>query len=299
MQIVHYNNEYISKLSLGTVQFGLDYGVANKSGQPEVEEVKKIVDFVLDSGVNCFDTASAYGNSEEVLGKVLNGNAQYLVSKLKSENFTDNLLANINESLKKLKVKSLYGLLLHDSKLLYKWEDTYTKQVGNLIKTSKIKYFGVSIYSDEDFLRAIENDSISIIQIPFSIFDQRATAFDWLKKAKEKNKLIFIRSIYLQGLILMDKNTLPSNLTDASKYISIFERYCRKLNMTKNELALSYVNSVAKNSVILFGCDNVLQAKENISTFNNLPILSSEIIDKLNKSFVNVPEYIYNPTKWL
>jgi len=299
MKFITFNGNYISKLSLGTVQFGLDYGIANSTGKPSQESVDKIIDYVYENGLNCFDTASAYGNSEEVLGEAsYNKENIFFISKLKSNFFIDNLNKNVLKSLANLKRDTLYGLLLHDSELLYSWKEEYSLLVDRLIESKKIKYFGVSIYTDEDFNLAIENDSVKFIQIPFNIFDQRAITKGWLEKAKKHNKLIFIRSIFLQGLLLMDIKKLPKDLEKAKKYLRIFEDYSQKLNMSKSELALSFVDSVATESVLLFGCDNIEQAKENIENYNKLKKVESNICNDITQSFKDIDETIYNPTKW-
>ncbi len=299
MKQIIFNNKKLSKLSIGTVQFGLDYGISNTKGQPNQQEVNDIIKYVYDSGINCFDTAQAYGNSEEVLGKSIdNKDNIYLISKLKSELFINEVNKNVSKSLSYLNINSLYGLLLHDSKLLYSWKDEYTKLVDSLIQENKIKYFGVSIYTNEDFELALNNDVIQFIQIPFNIFDQRAVVKGWLKKAKEKNKLIFIRSVFLQGLFFMSTDKLPSNLEKSKQYLIKFNQYCEELNMTKSELALSFVDTIAQDSILLFGCDNLNQAKENIVSYNNLKQLNENIIQDITNDFKNISEDIYNPTKW-
>ncbi len=299
MKFIKYNDDKLSKLSLGTVQFGLDYGIANIQGQPSQEDVDNIIQYVYENDINCFDTAQAYGNSEEVLGKAINDKKDiFVISKLKSELFKSDLLGNINKSLINLKIDLLYGLLLHDSELLYDWKDEYTVIIDRLIEKKIIKYFGVSIYTNEDFELAIKNPSIKFIQIPFNIFDQRAISEEWLKKAKKNNKLIFIRSVFLQGLLLMDINKVPENLEIAKKYLHLFESYCNRMEISKNELALSFVNTIAKESLILFGCDNIDQAQENIISFNNLKELDQAIIKNIINDFKDIDDTIYNPTKW-
>jgi aryl-alcohol dehydrogenase-like predicted oxidoreductase len=284
---------------LGTVQFGLDYGIANTKGQPNQQIVNEIIQYVYENDINCFDTAQAYGNSEEVLGKAIdNKNNLYVVSKLKSEVLINRLNNSISKSLNYLNINSLYGLLLHDSKLLYSWKDKYSILINNLIKEKKIKYFGVSIYTNKDFELALNNNSIKLIQIPFNIFDQRAIHNDWLAKAKAKNKLIFIRSIFLQGLFFMDTNDLPSSFEKSKQYLIKFNQYCEKLYMTKSELALSFVNTLAKDSILLFGCDNLNQAQENIKNYNALEKLDKKTIENIINDFKNISEDIYNPTKW-
>ena len=201
MKFIEYRGDKISKLSLGTVQFGLDYGIANSSGQPTQDSVNHIIEYLYNNKVNCFDTAQAYGNSEEVLGKAIKNKSQlHVISKLKSDTFISNAIENVEESLQNLNISSLYALLLHDSELLYRWSDEYDQIIQELKNRDNIKYFGVSIYTNEDFELAINNKEIEFIQIPFNIFDQRAISQGWLEKAKKHDKLIFIRSIFLQGL---------------------------------------------------------------------------------------------------
>jgi len=299
MKYIKFDNQNISKLSLGTVQFGLDYGIANSNGKPLQKDVDRIIEYVSNNGINCFDTAQAYGNSEQVLGESLkNIDEKIVISKLKSNIFRENLNINITKSLKNLNLSSLFGLLLHDSDILYDWKSEDTKSVNHLIDSKKIKYFGVSIYTSRDFELAIENENIKFIQIPFNLFDQRAYKENWFEKAKKNNKLIFIRSIYLQGLLLMEKNKVPSNLESAKKYLDILDKYCKKLNITRNELSLSFVDTIAKDSMILFGCENITQAEENIKNYNNLNKLDVEIIYNLTEELSAINEKIYNPTKW-
>ena len=299
MKFIEYRGDKISKLSLGTVQFGLDYGIANSSGQPSQEKVNDIIDYVYSKKINCFDTAQAYGNSEEVLGKAItNEMSPYLISKLKSNIFQENAILSVEKSLDNLDTSILYALLLHDSALLYKWNDTYKSMVVNLKEKKLIKYFGVSIYTDEDFQLAVENDDIEFIQIPFSIFDQRAINKKWFEKAKQHNKLIFIRSIFLQGLLFMQEDELPEHLEKANVPLAIFDDYCQRLKMNRAELALSFVDSVATEALLLFGCDNLNQAKENIDNYNHIKKLEKSTINQLIDSFNSIDEQIYNPTKW-
>ncbi|ADN08184.1 aldo/keto reductase [Sulfurimonas autotrophica] len=299
MKYITFKNDKISKLSLGTVQFGLDYGIANTSGKPSQKDVTEIINYVTNNGINCFDTAQGYGDAEKVLGNSLPNNKNlFIVSKVESSLFRTNIQANISTSLKNLNIDSLYALLLHDSKILHDWKENDSLIVDNLIKNSKIKHFGISIYTSEDFNLAIENDKINFIQIPFNIFDQRAIKEDWFHRAKEKNKLISIRSIYLQGLLLMEKDKIPPQLQSVKKHLDTLNAFAKELHITKNELALSFVDTVAQNSLILFGCDNINQAKENIQNYKNIKKLDHDMITKIIANFENIEEEIYNPIRW-
>jgi aryl-alcohol dehydrogenase-like predicted oxidoreductase len=306
MQKVKWNNYTLSKLCLGTVQFGIDYGIANTTGKLSQNEVNDILDYVLSKEIDCFDTARAYGNSESVIGNYIEKNSNSVeelkvVSKMKSKDLFltfEELTQEVVHSLSNISKEGLFALLLHDSEALYQWDNKLSSYIKRLKSDKKIENFGVSIYTDEEFNLALNNDDVEIIQIPFNLFDQRAIHKKWLTHAKEKNKLIFIRSIYLQGLILMDIKNLPDNLGMAKKYIKILDDICTDLNISKNELALSFVNKTAQDSILLFGCDNLKQAKENINNFNNLIDLDEKVIQFLEKEFSSISEEIYNPTKW-
>jgi len=304
MQIVEWNNHTISKLCLGTVQFGLDYGVANSNGEVLQKDVDSILNYVILKNINCFDTGSMYGNSEEKIGNFFKDNSIKdfkIISKIKSNFFKieqEKALVNIKKSLNYLSVSTLFALLLHNIEAIKNWNSKNTELINILKSENKIKYFGVSIYTDEEFNLALENKSVDVIQIPFNLLDQRAVKNKWLKKAKEKNKLIFIRSIYLQGLLLMDLDSIPEHLNSAKIYLQNIENIALKLNITRNELALSYVDQMADNGVLLFGCDDLKQAKQNIKNYNNLQILDNETIKLLVKNVENIDEYIYNPSKW-
>lgn len=304
MQLINWKNHTLSKLCLGTVQFGLDYGVANKTGEVSKKDVADILEFVLNSGINTIDTGSMYGNSEEKIGNFIEKQDSLdinIISKIKSNFFKLNkneAIKSIEKSLDFLFYSPLFALLLHDISALQNWDKNSSELIGTLKSKNYIKYFGISIYTNKEFEIALNNENIDVIQIPFNLFDQRAITFKWLDKAKEKNKLIFIRSVYLQGLLLMDKDSIPLHLDKAKEYITILDEFSQKLKMTKNELTLSFVNQVAKESIVLFGCDNLEQAKQNISNFNNLKKLDKNSLEYLKIKLRTVEESIYNPTKW-
>ena len=291
MNYINYKDYKLSQLSLGTVQFGLDYGVANQSGQIGFDEAKKIIEYVTQNGINCFDTAREYGNSEKVLGKILQ-NDNFIISKIKSKDF-DNLDENIIKSLDNLNQKTLFGLLLHDSDKLFSWTQDDERKIDSLKNNNQINLFGISIYTNNEFKEAIKNDSIDIIQIPFNLFDQRAIRYKWFEKAKENNKLLVIRSIFLQGLLLMDKDNIPLHLQEAKEYIIKLNDIVKQLKISKESFLFSFIKYYAKDSIILFGCDNLSQAKQNIQEFN-CTIEYDFNID----IFRNISEKIYNPINW-
>lgn len=305
MKYIKYDGYSVSKLSLGTVQFGIDYGIANVNGKPTQTDVNNILQYLFSQGINSFDTAKGYGNSEEVIGKYFETvpmNEGYVISKIDSKELKlqeVDFINSIKVSISKLKIEGLFGLLMHNSTIMNDWNNDFGNKISLLKQKGLIKYFGVSIYSNEEFEQALDNNDIDIIQIPYNLFDQRAYQFEWFKKAKQANKLIFIRSIYLQGLLLMNIEQIPEKLSSAKQYLEILDSMAKKLKMTKNELSLSFVNSTAKDSILLFGCETVSQAKENLEIFDNIKELDINTIKEINHKFKDIDETIYNPTKWV
>jgi len=299
MKYIHYNGQALSKLALGTVQLGLKYGLLNTAGKPSFKTSSDILNYVHHEGINTIDTAYNYGDAHQVLGKVFKNNKNiFLVTKLASEQFKNKLLITVSEILINLQRKQLDGLLLHDSELLNMWNEEYSASV-NMLKNKKfIRYFGVSVYSSVEFNLAIENQDIDIIQIPFNIFDQRAIYERWFEQAQKRGKLLFIRSIYLQGLLLADKNHLPLHLSGAKFYLEKLEDHAKLLNMSISQLALNFVESIAKESIILFGCNSLETAKKSIENYKNTLDLDTTVLESLAKEFRNIDEQIYNPKKW-
>ncbi|WP_373032489.1 aldo/keto reductase [Sulfurovum sp.] len=299
MKTVEFEEHKLSKLSFGTVQLGLDYGISNSRGKPTQESANEIINYLIQNDINSFDTAVAYGNSEEVLGQALKKQEKVnIVSKVKSDLFMGDLEKIVHESLVRLSTNKLFALLLHDSELLSAWNDKHQAKVTLLQEQGLINYFGVSIYTSEEFDRAIKNPDIKVIQIPFNLFDQRAINDKWFKKAEKANKLIFIRSLFLQGLFFMKTDQLTGNLIESVPYLEEVHTLCNKLNLSIAEFAMAYVDSVTSSSVILFGCDTLDQAKENVQSYNNLPVIEQNILDFINVKFSDIPEYIVNPGQW-
>ena len=154
-------------------------------------------------------------------------------SKIASD--TLNVEKEILDSLSKLGVERLHGLLLQG-----RWRDSWHELFETIKKRGRVESTGISIYQTMDFEQALQNDSVDIIQIPFNIFDQRALQNGWFEKSRAKNKKIVIRSVYLQGLLLMDPEKLPQGLSFAKPFLSRYIDFCRANGVAPKEMALSF-----------------------------------------------------------
>jgi aryl-alcohol dehydrogenase-like predicted oxidoreductase len=303
VEFVEFNGDSLSRFALGTVQFGMEYGVCNSSGKPTQNEIDRVMEYLISEGINFLDTAIDYGDSHRAISSSISmHNNISVVSKISSVSFLNNSTLAVDKALEELGQSFLFGLLLHDTKLLNSWNENLCSTVKSLKSSGRIKYFGVSIYRNEEFLLAIENSDIDIIQIPFNIFDHRYLTLGWQKLAKDNNKLIVIRSIYLQGLLLMDVDKISPKLIDAKGYIDILDKLSLKYSVSRLELVFGFVDFFAKDCVMLFGVQNLQEAKENIDIFNQ----SKKLTKKLKRSDISyiveklkgIKEDIYNPSNW-
>lgn len=297
------------KYCLGTVQFGLNYGIQD-NGRPSKEEVYNILDAAINNGINIFDTAAAYGDSEVVLGEYfssrqLNHNTINVISKISSDIIFQNcksnertviieeLSKNINISLNNLKIDKLYGLLYHDSTSVF--DEKRIKILEEFKFTGVVDKVGISIYNPDEALKALDYN-IDIIQVPYNVFDQRLDKVNFFNLAKEKGIEIFARSSLLQGLALMDSNELPNKVIFAKEYISNFENLCKQYNVGKLEAAITYVASNSKIDYIVFGVDNIGHLSEYISFMNNR--INDDFLNDLKVKFNNTNLKLVNPSLW-
>ena len=219
------------KLCLGTVQFGLQYGINNVlDRKPDVDECFDILDYAISMGIGCFDTASVYGNAEQIIGsyKGFNDNVK-IISKLRpmlndSDLSQDSIVQECENTLKRLDKKTLYGYLIHSA------ADMYNEEVlAGLHKCKKsglVENIGVSTYTPEEAVYAVKNTDFNFIQIPYNVLDQRLNYSDFFEPAKERNAKIFARSAFLQGLLTMEIQQIKAKMPKAVEYVEEFEKIC-------------------------------------------------------------------------
>ena len=194
----------MGKLVLGTVQFGVQYGV-NSAGRPSEEVVKDILAEASNGGIDTLDTSSAYGNSEEILGKCITPNEEFkIVSKYPKGELS--VRERFEGSLNRLHVDKLYGYLLHHFEV-YQNNPKVWEEFVALKESGKVQKIGYSLYSPEELQFILDNKSpFDLIQVPFNIFDKKFLPL--MKEVHEKGVEIHVRSTFLQGLFFKDRNPL-------------------------------------------------------------------------------------------
>ncbi|WP_121357247.1 aldo/keto reductase [Flavisolibacter nicotianae] len=295
----------LSKLTLGTVQLGLPYGVANTSGQPETSYSHELLQFALDKGIRILDTARAYGNAEQVIGSFANRKYFTCISKFKlSPEALDNPSLAIAEarqsaitSCEMLNVDCLPVLLFH------KGPEEPIEKVASLLplifKTLKseglIGEGGLSAYTPDELICIRDWETIRSVQVPMNVFDTRLLQGNLLQTLAEKNVRVFVRSVYLQGLLLME--THPPHLSFAKPYLDQLEAIAKKADRTIKELAFAFVRDTPGVSSIVVGAETIGQVQENIELLATPP-LPEHITSEIKQRFAAVPLDLITPARW-
>jgi aryl-alcohol dehydrogenase-like predicted oxidoreductase len=268
------------KLALGTAQFGLDYGVANTTGQIKAEAAAGILDRARSLGVAVLDTAIAYGDSEAVLGS-LGTTGFYVVTKLPGHPEDEADLGawvdtQIAQSIGRLGVDTLYGVLLHrPSQLLATRGDKLYDALLRLKADGRVSKIGVSIYDPEELDVLHGRFAFELVQAPLNIIDRRLLTSGWADRLKMDGVEIHARSAFLQGLLLMPKQRRPAKFAPWAAIWDEWERWLAASALTPTEACIRYIGSVAQVDRIVVGVDSVTQLDEIAGSlgapFDDLP----------------------------
>lgn len=280
------------KLALGTVQFGLEYGITNTTGQVKLAEVERILDYCRNVGIHTLDTAIAYGSSEQVLGQ-FNLSSFNLISKLPSLKTGLCISDEVKRSFERLNINTLYGLLLHcEDDLLSDTSTNFFTQLEALKKEGLIEKIGVSFYSPDVAIQVVNEYAIDLIQIPANHLDTRFSKAGVLGLASKKNIEVHARSLFLQGLLIVEKR--PSQF-DAHPDLLKFDEQAQKVGCSKLELALSYLLQNKRIQKGVVGCLNVEQLDEIVQAYKQIQNgLESQALLDLSAS----DETLINPSLW-
>jgi len=286
------------KLALGTVQFGLDYGVTNHDGKMTSNEASQIIKAANINGIQLFDTADVYGDSEQVLGTLTkNIKPAKFISKFSSDS---SILINIKQSLQNsllnLQCNSLYGLLFHkETDLLGKQGELCYQQLLALKEQGLIKKIGASFYSLTALEKALQHFKLDIIQIPASCLDQRFQQSGLLKEAQRQNIEVHARSLFLQGLLLNSSIELPSSILKFTTQIQAFINFAERHKLTPLQLALTYLIQCNEIDIGVVGCQNKQQLIDIITAYQYVNQRKTPI--NLTELAVS-HEQLINPSLW-
>ena len=277
------------------MQFGLDYGISNQTGQVSPKTVADILEHAHLVGLSTLDTASAYGNSEKVIGTVLSANTFDfdLISKFPRETTAETFEDSFEQSLNNLSISSLKAYLAHDFESFKKPD--IRKNLQQAKAEGKVKQIGVSVYYPKELEWLLERDiAFDIIQCPFNLFDQRfKTIFPKLKK---RGVEIHTRSSFLQGLFFMNPNELSNHFRDVKDRIAAIQTLSQAKNIPLAALLLNFCIVQPEIDKVVFGVQSLTELRQNLAAYEHVGACQNLMAEF--DTFAMTDEAILHPSKW-
>lgn len=288
----------IKKLALGTVQFGIDYGINNNTGMLDDLNLQELLVSANLNGINTLDTAYNYGKSEERLGRLLQNIPEKfnIISKAPQNSDSKNINTYFNKSIARLHVNNLYGYMLHNF-------DDYNndKNIVSVLNSFKekelVKKIGFSLYYPEQLEQLLsDNIQFDILQIPYNIADRRFESY--FTELKDRDIEVHTRSVFLQGLFFMEENVLPDKLKVFIPLIKKLNVISQKNNKNIEDILLNFVIQKKHIDKVVLGVDNTIQLNKNIkASVNKLSRKELTLID-LELSEIKIPSELIIPSNW-
>lgn len=255
--------ENLSKITLGTVQLGMNYGMANVTGQPSREQAFQILDTAALVGINSLDTAVAYGTSEQVIGDYLHERKTdfFVTSKFKvsNEDPSGDLQQKIYKTRQHLDKVDLY--LFHDGQNMIQHAKRLEEPLRRMKEEGFTRFLGASVYEVEEIEAFLQFDWLTGIQIPMNILDGRIVQSGLLEEMQKRGITVFVRSVFLQGLLCMER--APERYAFLNPFVEELRDVAKAEKMSLMELAVAYIRDLPGVSSLVLGCENVEQVQNN------------------------------------
>ncbi len=287
----------MSELALGTVQWGLPYGIANRTGQPSLEEVRGILQSARDGHCRILDTARAYGDSERIIGELTEGDSYWRVVTKLSPDVTDarSARACVQDSRRRLRLERIDTLLLHDQKHRTTkngviWDELRRMQVEGLIGE-----LGTSSSGQEESWRALDDGESTVIQVAASLLDQRLIRQGFFDEARKRGKEVFIRSVFLQGVARMPPERLPRHLSALREPLTRISAWEQANHFESGTAYIMYAHSLPAKVVL--GTKARWQLEANLAIWKS-GALSDKQLSEVGSLVPDLDEDVLNPARW-
>lgn len=295
-----------SPFVLGAAQLGSAYGVNNRDGKPAYETARDIVDTAWQLGVRQFDTARDYGDSEAILGQIFqelelnpsNGLEVHTKWNLAETPDAAAVESQFAETLDRLQLNFVDTLYAHDFESFDAASDEVKSAIVERIAAGQLGHFAVSVYDPEQAFSAIDDQRVSVVQITGNAFDRRFEDSGFIAAASAKSIRVFVRSLYLQGLLMMSPEQIPDRLDFTREAIAAWRGFCEKHGLLLEAFALQYASQKRWGTPII-GCDSAGQVRENVRLLSEAQLISQTILSEWeNSAAAQVEQRVFDPRQW-
>lgn len=287
----------MTAIALGTAQFGLPYGIANTVGQVDESAARGILRFAADQGIHALDTAITYGTSEQVLGRI--GMADWqIVTKLPG--IPDGIVdvaawvqQQVEDSFKRLGVTGVDGLLLHrPEQLLGHSGAALYAALCEQRESGRVKRVGISIYDPIELDALMPKFHFDIVQVPLNMLDARLPRSGWMQRLRDKGAALHVRSVFLQGLLLMGRDKRPASFARWQHLWDDWERWLAANDITPLQACLRYALTLPDIEQVILGVDSVTQLQQILAAAGGL-------LPGGYETFQTEDELLLNPALWV
>jgi len=286
----------VNRIALGTAQFGLAYGIANQQGWISRSEAQAILKYAAANNIDTLDTAIAYGASEARLGEI-GVETWRVVSKLPAipegcHKVGAWVWKSVQESLRRLRLDKLHSILLHQPlQLLNGQGEVLYRAMEDLKARNLVQGFGISIYDPKELDALCGAYQFDFVQAPFNVLDRRLIHSGWLSRLAQKGIELHVRSVFLQGLLLMRGEDRPPKFRRWQNLWDRWNAWLQETGLTPLMVCIRYALSFPEISKVIVGVDRLNQLKEILSVAEGP---TPEVPAELQCSDIN----LINPTFW-
>lgn len=294
------------ELCLGTVQFGMDYGIKGQK-KPSLEDAVSWLDYAVHNGIAAIDTAAAYGEAEKVTGAFLEkktiGRDKLFISTKMTPNvlddvsedaYADVIREHLTRSLTTLHTDYIDVYLLHSAR--YAHNPVILDALSTVQKEGLARKVGVSVYETDEAMDLFKHPDMKFMQAPYSVFDHRMKEAGVFEAGVEAGCQMATRSAFIQGLITMQQGEVPSFLERSVPILDKLDIIAKETGIDRIRLALGYVKKEAAVSYLVFGIDSLEQLKEDIVTFDE--DIPDDVYERMQSEFAGIDADIVMPSLW-
>lgn len=262
----------IDTIALGTVQFGVPYGIANRARKPDIGRVREILDLAYQLGIRMLDTAAAYGDSEQVLGSCGMDRWSVITKVPSLKEIDDPDIGDIAHdavlrSMDRLGADNLHAVLAHDRRDAAGDRGRRLRDaLSPLVASGHIGRIGVSVYGPED-MQGIDADNARIVQAPLNVFDQRFITSGEAARLSAVGGELHVRSVFLQGLLLMPAKDRPARFAPWAEELAQFDSEVEASGLDPAAYCLGFAAGQAAVSRCVLGVETARQLSQLVAAF--------------------------------
>lgn len=294
------------RLALGSAQWGMPYGIANRDGQPATGEVAAMLARAREAGLHTIDTARAYGDSEQLIGSLAPPDQGWrVVTKLAPDVHRDGLglgevleavASSLAESRRALGREQLPVLLLHRFAHRHACGGRIWRWLLAEREEGRIGSLGVSAATPEEAWAALEDPDVETLQVATSLLDLRLHRQGFFARARELGRTVYVRSVFLQGLAHLGAQQIPAALDGLRESMERIETTARELGVAPRALYLAFVRELPGVHPVV-GCETEAQLTQLLADWSSETVEGATLM-RLVETLPAHDETLVDPSRW-